>query len=106
MTAVFILERPTPGILHGPHGDGEHVGREPHSARYDLAKMLPMELMVFGVPESRNETYPGNCECVSVWRVAPLAMDWLRKRELLRKGLGSERVPVLCSCMGRVEFRQ
>lgn len=87
---TFLIERL-------PDGVGSRKDRRYH--REALLKSFPFEVEVEVEPRGN---YASPCDCKSVYRIVDV--EWLKRRELLRRGMTSN--PCVCACMGRaVEAR-
>lgn len=74
-----------------PEGVAHRVERRYH--REALLANMPFAVTV--EPEPRT-AYASPCKCVTVYRIVDI--EWLRKRELLRRGITAN--PCVCDCMG------
>ncbi len=89
---TFTVKRPTPGRSYQSHG----VTRGLWSA-------LPFTVEVSD-PEPRTD-YRAACKCKVVYRLTDSAVEWLRKRRLIRREVEEQireygNRPTVCRCMG------
>jgi len=79
--------------LHRRHPGNTFSGQR---ILHNLKDNLPFTVDVEG-PIPRTD-YAATCKCTEVYRINAESVSWLRKNEMLRKGLRNN--PCVCACQG------